>query len=122
MAEKVRMGRSDDHIRRQDEDPERTLDAGRPLHEIGSHISGCKPLSILGEGGFGLVHLAVNYREGTRTAAARISHVTTTGGVSPPGPFTESQGIPSNFHLHPSRQPQTSSTLWNSSSAPPSRA
>ena len=89
------MGRSDDHIRRQDEDPERTLDAGRPLHEIGSHIGGCKPLSILGEGGLGMVCLAVNLHDGTRTAAARISHVTTAGGVSPPGPLTESQNIPS---------------------------
>ncbi len=36
-----------------------------PLHEIGSHIGGYKPLSILGEGGFGMVYLAVNSRHGT---------------------------------------------------------
>jgi len=93
------MGQSDDHTRRQDEDPERTLDAGRPLHEIGSHIGGYKLLSILGEGGLGMVYLAVNSRDGTRTAAALISHVTTIGGVSPPGPFAESQDI--RFQLPP---------------------
>ncbi|MGE5295777.1 MAG: hypothetical protein ACM3VT_13200 [Solirubrobacterales bacterium] len=102
MAEKVRTGQSDDHIKRQDEDPERTLDAGRPLHEIGSHIGDYKLLCILGGGGFGMVYLAVNSRDGTGTAAACISHVTTIGDVSPPGPFTEPQDIacqlPSSSH------------------------
>jgi serine/threonine protein kinase len=109
MAEKVRMGQSDDHIKRQDEDAERTLDAGRPLHEIGSHIGGYKLLSILGEGGFGMVYLAVNPRDGTRTTAACISHVTTIGDVSPPGPFTESQDIPCQL---PFSSHQTSPDKW----------
>jgi len=41
------------------------------------------------------IGLAANSRDVTRTAEARISHVTTTGSISPAGPFTESQDIPS---------------------------
>jgi hypothetical protein len=40
------------------------------------------------------IGLAVNSRDATKTARARISHVTTTGNVSPAGSFTESQDIP----------------------------
>lgn len=58
MAEEVRTGRSDNHIRRQDEDPERPLDAGRPLHEVGNYVSDCRLLSTLGKSGFGMVYLA----------------------------------------------------------------
>jgi len=46
--------------------------------------------------------LAVMSHDSRRTAEACISHVTTTGAVSPPGPFTESQDI----RLQPPPSPQ----------------
>jgi len=46
------------------------------------------------------VGLAVTSHDVTKTAEARTSHVATTGNVSPPGPFTESQNI--RFQLPPS--------------------
>ncbi len=39
------------------------------------------------------IGLALTSRDNKKTAAARISHVTTTGNVSPAGPFLESQDI-----------------------------
>jgi len=44
------MSQNDDHIRGEDEDPSRTLDAVKPLHALGSHIGRYKLLSVLGEG------------------------------------------------------------------------
>jgi serine/threonine protein kinase/tetratricopeptide (TPR) repeat protein len=49
------------------------------------------------------IGLAVNSRDLKKTAEARISHVTTTGNVSPSGPFAESQDI--RFQLPPSLAP-----------------
>ena len=49
---KVRMGQNDDHIGQEDEDPSRTLDAVKPLYEIGSRTGGSWLLSILGEASF----------------------------------------------------------------------
>ena len=43
------------------------------------------------------IGLAVNSRDGVRTAEAHISHVTTTGNVNPAGQFTDSRDIPSQF-------------------------
>jgi len=39
------------------------------------------------------IGLVVTSHDVTKTAEARFSHVTTTGNVTPPGPFTESQDI-----------------------------
>ena len=64
------MSRNDDHIGQADEDPSRTLDAVKPLYEIGSHIGGYKLLSVLGEGGFGMVYLAEQEHPITRLRAA----------------------------------------------------
>jgi tetratricopeptide (TPR) repeat protein len=47
--------------------------------------------------------LAVNSRDLKKTAEARISHVTTTGEVSPSGPFTESQDIRFQMALPPKK-------------------
>jgi len=52
------MVQNDDHIGEEAEDPSRTLDAVNPLYELGSSIGCYKLLSILGEGGFGMVYLA----------------------------------------------------------------
>jgi serine/threonine protein kinase len=48
------------------------------------------------------IGLAVTSHDVTKTTEARISHITTTGNVSPAGPFTVSQDIPSQlpFVLH----------------------
>jgi serine/threonine protein kinase/tetratricopeptide (TPR) repeat protein len=40
------------------------------------------------------IGLAANSRNATKAAEARFAHATTTGNVSPPGPFTESCDIP----------------------------
>jgi len=48
------------------------------------------------------VGLAVTSNGNGRTAVARISHVTTAGAVSPPGPFTQSQDV----RLQPPPSPQ----------------
>lgn len=48
------------------------------------------------------IGLAVTSHDNKRTVEARISHVTTSGNVSPPSPFTESQDI--RLRLPPSRQ------------------
>jgi WD40 repeat protein/serine/threonine protein kinase len=66
------MGQNDDHIRGEDEDPSRTLDAVKPLYELGSHIGGYKLLSILGEGGFGVVYLAEQQHPLKRRVALKV--------------------------------------------------
>ena len=38
------MSQNDGHIEREEEDPSRTLDAGKPLLELGSHIGRYKLL------------------------------------------------------------------------------
>ena len=43
------------------------------------------------------IGLAVTSHDATKTAEARVSHLTATGDTSPPGPFTESQDIPSQL-------------------------
>jgi WD40 repeat protein/serine/threonine protein kinase len=66
------MGQDDDHIGQEDEDPSRTLDAGKPLYELGSHIGGYKLLSVLGEGGFGMVYLAEQEHPIKRMVALKV--------------------------------------------------
>jgi serine/threonine protein kinase len=72
MAGKVLMSQNDDHVRQEDEDPSRTLDAGKPLYEIGSSIGGYKLLSVLGEGGCGIVYLAEQERPVRRRVALKL--------------------------------------------------
>ena len=43
------MAQNDDHIGQEDENPSRTLDSGKPLHEIEGHIGSYKLLTALGE-------------------------------------------------------------------------
>jgi serine/threonine protein kinase/WD40 repeat protein len=66
------MGQNDDHIQEPAEDPSRTLDAGKPLHEPGSYIGRYKLLSILGEGGFGVVYLAEQQQPIKRLVALKV--------------------------------------------------
>jgi WD40 repeat protein/serine/threonine protein kinase len=66
------MGQNDDHIGEVDEDPSRTLDAGKPLYELGSRIGGYKLLSVLGEGGFGMVYLAEQEHPIKRLMALKV--------------------------------------------------
>jgi WD40 repeat protein/serine/threonine protein kinase len=66
------MGQNDDHIGQEDEDPFRTLDAGQPLYGLGSRIGGYKLLSILGEGGFGVVYLAEQEHPIKRLVALKV--------------------------------------------------
>ncbi len=66
------MGQNDDHIQERTEDPSRTLDAAKPLHEVGGHIGGYKLLSILGEGGFGMVYLAEQQHPIKRLVALKV--------------------------------------------------
>ena len=66
------MGQNDDHIGQEDEDPSRTLDAVKPLYELGNHIGGYKLLSVLGEGGFGMVYLAEQQHPIKRLVALKV--------------------------------------------------
>ncbi|MCX5643356.1 MAG: serine/threonine protein kinase [Phycisphaerae bacterium] len=66
------MSQNDDHIGQEGEDPSRTLDAVKPLYELGSHIGSYKLLRILGEGGFGIVYLAEQQRPIKRQVALKI--------------------------------------------------
>jgi hypothetical protein len=50
------------------------------------------------------IGLAVASHDITKAAAARLSNVATRGNVTPPGPFTESQDIPSQFPSAPRTQ------------------
>jgi len=66
------MGQNDDHIGQEDEDPSRTLDAVKPLYELGSRIGCYKLLSVLGEGGFGMVYLAEQEHPIKRVVALKV--------------------------------------------------
>jgi serine/threonine protein kinase/dienelactone hydrolase len=66
------MGKNDDHIEQGAEDPSRTLDAIKPMYEIGSTIGCYKLLSVLGEGGFGMVYLAEQQRPIKRLVALKV--------------------------------------------------
>jgi serine/threonine protein kinase/WD40 repeat protein len=66
------MGKNDDHIEQGAEDPSRTLDAVKPMYEIGSTIGCYKLLSVLGEGGFGMVYLAEQQRPIKRLVALKL--------------------------------------------------
>ena len=66
------MSQDDDHIGQETEDPSRTLDAGRPMYELGSSIGRYKLLSILGEGGCGIVYLAEQERPVKRRVALKL--------------------------------------------------
>ena len=66
------MGQNDDHIEPRDGDPSRTLDGGQPLHAIGSRIGCYKLLSVLGEGGFGMVYLAEQQQPIKRLVALKV--------------------------------------------------
>jgi len=52
------MDQKDDRVRQGDEDPSRTLDAGKPLYEIGSRIGRFRIEQEMGRGGMGVVYLA----------------------------------------------------------------
>ena len=66
------MGQNDDHIGQEAEDPSRTLDAAKPLYELGSRIGRYKLLSVLGEGGFGMVYLAEQQHPIKRLVALKV--------------------------------------------------
>jgi len=66
------MAKNDNHIVQGGEDPSRTLDAIKPIYEIGSTIGCYKLLSVLGEGGFGMVYLAEQQRPIKRLVALKL--------------------------------------------------
>jgi len=66
------MGPKDDDIGQEGQDPRRTLDAGKTLYELGSHIDAYKLLKVLGEGGFGMVYLAEQKHPIKRLAALKV--------------------------------------------------
>jgi WD40 repeat protein/serine/threonine protein kinase len=66
------MGQNEDHIEKEEEDLSRTLDGVPPWHAIGGSIGGYKLLSILGEGGFGMVYLAEQQQPIKRLVALKV--------------------------------------------------
>jgi serine/threonine protein kinase len=66
------MDRNDDHIGQGAEDASRTLDSITPMYEIGSTIGCYKLLSVLGEGGFGMVYLAEQQHPIKRLVALKV--------------------------------------------------
>jgi len=66
------MGQNDDHVEREQEGPSRTPDSGKSLRELGSHLGRYKLLSILGEGGFGMVYLAEQEHPIRRLVALKV--------------------------------------------------
>jgi serine/threonine protein kinase len=63
------MSENDDHIGQEAEDSSETLDSTKALYELGSRIGGYKLLSILGEGGYGVVYLAEQQKPVRRRVA-----------------------------------------------------
>jgi serine/threonine protein kinase len=66
------MSQNDDYLEERADDPSGTLDAPKPLYEVGGRIGGYKLLSVLGEGGFGMVYLAEQEHPIKRLAALKV--------------------------------------------------
>jgi serine/threonine protein kinase len=66
------MAKNDNHIEQEAEDSSETLDSTKPMYEIGSSIGGYKLLSILGEGGYGIVYLAEQQKPVRRRVALKV--------------------------------------------------
>jgi len=66
------MSQNDDHVGQEAEDLSRTLASTKPLYELGSHIGCYKLLSVLGEGGFGMVYLAEQEHPIKRMVALKV--------------------------------------------------
>jgi len=66
------MGKNDDPIEQGAGDPSRTVDAIKPMYELGSRIGRYKLLSVLGEGGCGIVYLAEQERPVKRRVALKL--------------------------------------------------
>ena len=66
------MSKNDDHIGQEAEDTSGTLDSSTPLYELGSRIGRYKLLSVLGEGGFGMVYLAEQEHPIKRLVALKV--------------------------------------------------
>ncbi|HLB75058.1 MAG TPA: protein kinase, partial [Sedimentisphaerales bacterium] len=66
------MDKNDDHIGQGDEDSTRTLHSIKPMYELGSTIGCYKLLSVLGEGGFGMVYLAEQQHPIKRLVALKV--------------------------------------------------
>ena len=66
------MSENDDHIGQEAEDSSETLDSTKALYELGGSIGGYKLLSILGEGGYGVVYLAEQQKPVRRRVALKV--------------------------------------------------
>jgi serine/threonine protein kinase len=66
------MAENHDTVKREFLEFSRVLDSAKPVYEIGSTVGCYKLVSMLGEGGFGMVYLAEQQHPAKRLVALKV--------------------------------------------------